>query len=721
MVQVTPANNCQDARDGATTSVELLNALNDGNGMAIGFNQDYHVQFRLVSLIAGNAGQLGGDVYGQHHEAVLKAALTKLNPQYIVGTCSFAAAYEKQAALDHQTMVLAQVGPPGFYNNNPPNPYLFGVHINSDEYPIPTVRALGFRAAAMNQNFNNPQQQREPPEDLPVPTGREGQTTLQGKEGSFWLQDNSEDGMTKDGYDNMTLNSLGEPTNATTSTNSNVELTKQAVRVIYRTKSEFFNSTCQSALQALREFGFTDLIEVAYDPDADDNEDGTANQFDEAWLRDRADEICPPQGENRQQGWNPAIFACVLTEHDILLPRWKENGCQPLSLWMTPATWGWAEANKGLVPFMQGGGQWHEAFTYSDRFFDSGRDVLAYNQEKFGYYGSYDTVVAYAIPMIYAEHIETFYRVVDDPDPITDFATEEGYELLRRAMVVLNTETIFGPVSYNDNQRNVGRGAAGTQWQPDGSNSNSFKNVLVSPFLQAEADAVIPAPCAVDCNQGQFVNETIIVTAEAILGSKCSLCPVDTFTPTPNQQTQCNVCFGESSTDGATGEASCFVQNDNLLTPGVLAFGYFAACVTWALSLFFIGWLFVNRKDPVVRISQIEFLLLICIGTLFSSSTIIALSFQAGSEEDTTAASHACQAAPFLYTFGWVLQYGSLTAKSMRLHKIMNNPQMLRIKVTVYETAAILAAILAVDMIVVTAWTIVQPLEVSFNFVFGGM
>ena len=198
--------------------------------------------------------------------------------------------------------------------------------------------------------------------------------------------------------------------------------------------------------------------------------------------------------------------------------------------------------------------------------------------------------------MIFAEHLESFYRVVDDPDPATDFATEEGYERLRRAMVVLTTETIFGPLTFDDHQRNNGRGAAGTQWQVDTTtitsssstnNETTYRNVLVAPTAEAEADVIIPAPSAVNCSPGYFVNETLVATGGAILGNKCDLCPVDTFTATPNQQLQCHACPEGSSTGGSTGESFCVQEQDNLLSPATLGFGYMAACITFLLSFVF--------------------------------------------------------------------------------------------------------------------------------------
>ena len=63
LVQATPSN-CHNHRDGAVTSVKLLNADNDGKGMAIGHMNDHHVKFRLISIVGGNPNNIGVSYYG---------------------------------------------------------------------------------------------------------------------------------------------------------------------------------------------------------------------------------------------------------------------------------------------------------------------------------------------------------------------------------------------------------------------------------------------------------------------------------------------------------------------------------------------------------------------------------------------------------------------------------------------------------------------------------
>ena len=124
-----------------------------------------------------------------------------------------------------------------------------------------------------------------------------------------------------------------------------------------------------------------------------------------------------------------------------------------MSSQFTTATWGWATDNPNAIPYFLGGGQWHSNFLYSDKFFESGQAVLeAHGLDKFGYSGSYDHVVSYAMPMLIVELITSFFRIADTPN-VTD-VFQNRYEELRRAFVNMQANTIFGPVSFNQYQRN---------------------------------------------------------------------------------------------------------------------------------------------------------------------------------------------------------------------------------------------------------------------------
>jgi len=71
---------------------------------------------------------------------------------------------------------------------------------------------------------------------------------------------------------------------------------------------------------------------------------------------------------------------------------------------------------------------------------------------------------------------------------------------------------------------------------------------------------------------------------------------------------------------GKTGSDQCIVYEDILLTAGILVFGYVASSISWILSIGFSVRMVWNRQDPIVKVSQIEFLALIFVGAIISSS-----------------------------------------------------------------------------------------------------
>jgi hypothetical protein len=69
-------------------------------------------------------------------------------------------------------------------------------------------------------------------------------------------------------------------------------LEMQSVKVVYRTKSTFFKSICESAIRYARNAGLTNITEISFDPFADDDEDGVVNAFDKDFLNGVARHFC---------------------------------------------------------------------------------------------------------------------------------------------------------------------------------------------------------------------------------------------------------------------------------------------------------------------------------------------------------------------------------------------------------------------------------------------
>jgi hypothetical protein len=593
--------------------------------------------------------------------------------------------------------------------------YVFGMHVDSDEYAKPALMQLSFMSHNNGDNISN--------NDNLVPfTATASSAKQTGAE---------------------TVKTASSVPKENTTDNEDVEHDEEVqgmvVKVVYRNKSEFFYSTCRAAINEAHALGFSTVEAIEYDPEGDHDGDGIPNSEDDEFIQSLANQVCPPHTSNTN---NPAIFACLTAnEMDTFLQQLRSNRCQPSMLWSTTSTWDWANENIGAVPYIMGGSQWHKNFDYADNYFESGQNLLSHNQRKFGYQGNYDTVVSYAIAMLYASHLQAFFRVVDEPDVEDAFLNR--YEELRRNLVVLNADTLFGPVVFNQNQRNMGRGSAASQWLPYndsgwGSSSGgartrngnggtptttggtelstssfSYFAACVSPLSQAQAITVIPAPIAVPCEAGLFVNGSAIEMQPSLLTDKCSACPVDTYNPSFSiDQQHCEHCLPcplGSTTIGRSGATQCIAHNPQMLSLSVRIVGLILVIIVWLSAAGCLKWLIKFRNDPVVKIGQIQFLVIICVGAVISSSSMLAFGAEAGIGESTRLADIGCRAAPFLYNIGWVLQYSSLTAKTFRLYKLVGENFRRRI-VTAANMYYIIAGSLFCDLAILVAWIVVDPL-----------
>jgi len=657
-------------RDGGMVAIQKLNQDNYGRGAAIGYYRDHYVKFRFVVGIAGNRENIGPEAYETAHQEMLRVLLEDLKPQYILGTSSFDSDLEREWAGLYQTMLMAQVGPQSYYTNaNRSNEYVFGAHIPSEDYGIPAFQALRFDTNAQSQRA------------------------------------------------------------------------QQKIRILYRDRSEFFYSTCRAVYDKAVAEGYYQTKAIEYNPDGDHDQDGLRNHKDIDFLQGLADDACSK--EDAQDSSGIAVWGCFLTdlETNTILQRLRDNGCRLNMLWLTVASWEWPEKFPEMVPHVQSGGQWHQSMKFSDEYFGSGQEMIDYMTDEFGYVPSYGALGAYHAVYLMYKNVQSFFKGKDAPQVQATFDDPGAYEELRRSMMDLSLpHTLYGPTSFDEYRRNAGRGSAGMQWglpardegmslprtgnavsvnithdgddEDDVSTSETYALLLVSPIDQATAAVVFPAPASKDCPPGSFVNESNVIYNPDLLGNKCDLCPVNTFHETVNADTFCHVCVAGSYTDEQRGATICVELEDNMIPLGLLIFGYFVVAVVFACSIGFAIWTIRHREDPVVRIGQKEFLLLISLGPLISTSSIIAFTIQAGSLEDETAATRACTALPFLYATGWILQYGSLSAKSYRMYHTMKAAENMEGKtVTAADMYKIIILLLLLNWAIIIPWTILDPLE----------
>jgi hypothetical protein len=483
-------------------------------------------------------------------------------------------------------------------------------------------------------------------------------------------------------------------------------LSAQPIRIIYQSEPDFFRSTCQAISDLARKYGFTDTVDYKFDPLADNDNNTVINSLDDAFLINLADSVCAP---GSLTDFFPAIFVCTSGSENVLLNRWRENGCRPVSLWMTQATQKWASDNPDVVPYIQGAAQWHPSFSYADDFYPSGNDFLDRQEQKLGYRGTSDMLVSYSLMTLFSKHIYWFNRNVDNPTVEEDFGSETGYESLRRNMMVVKADTLFGPFYIPVNQmQNGGRDPAGTQWLPDAQLNNSILNKCTSPSSEADSAIEIPSPTSDACEPGASVSLGAIQQEPRLLISKCFACDVDTFSPSIGES--CLPCPNGSSTNQETGATACVFTDDNILSRSLLSMAFMFVCITWSLALSMLAWILRHKDDQIVKTSRTYMFLMIG-GAMLSTTALMTMSFDAGTGSSSTMATIGCQLSPFLYTIGWGLQMGSVAGLAYPVSRRAWNPH--TNSFVEPRSAWPLYITVSFDTLVCILWTLLSPKEYS--------
>jgi len=108
--------------------------------------------------------------------------------------------------------------------------------------------------------------------------------------------------------------------------------------------------------------------------------------------------------------------------------------------------------------------------------------------------------------------------------------------------------------------------------------------------------------------------------------------------------------------------------DENIVSDVRLSFGYALRTAAMLFSICSILWTLYFRAKAVIIASQSEFLILLCMGSFISASTILPLSFQGRRSHDSV--NVACMAMPWLFFVGFSITYGTLFAKTLCINKV---------------------------------------------------
>lgn len=139
---------CSNHRNGPALAVAKINALNDGRGFALGFDQGTYVSFNLTSLTISPDIVVSSPEYVVQHQLYIQQ-LVAAGVDLFIGSCSQGSEAERDMIDAANKILTAQVGPDKFYEDaklkNQTN--VFGAHVSSYRYTFPFLQLAKARGA----------------------------------------------------------------------------------------------------------------------------------------------------------------------------------------------------------------------------------------------------------------------------------------------------------------------------------------------------------------------------------------------------------------------------------------------------------------------------------------------------------------------------------------------------------------------------------------------
>lgn len=168
----------------------------------------------------------------------------------------------------------------------------------------------------------------------------------------------------------------------------------------------------------------------------------------------------------------------------------------------------------------------------------------------------------------------------------------------------------------------------------------------------------------------------------------------------------CNLMFPSGST--IPPDSLPPVQEElNLIPLGVSIFVWILAGAVILLALGFAAWTYICRDKPVVRASQPAFLVILCVGTILVAFDMVFVPFQ-----DPPMSHVPCMASAWFLAIGFTTVFSALFAKTWRILRVYGNARRFRrVAVRARDVVWPIALLLALNVVVLSLWTTLDPLE----------
>jgi gamma-aminobutyric acid type B receptor len=128
-----------------------------------------------------------------------------------------------------------------------------------------------------------------------------------------------------------------------------------------------------------------------------------------------------------------------------------------------------------------------------------------------------------------------------------------------------------------------------------------------------------------------------------------------------------------------------------------------------------VGWTLKYRTSVVIRAAQPFFLIMVASGVLIMASSLVPLSFDDGGDlepESHTWSVGVCMSVPWLAFTGFTVAFSALFSKTWRVNRLFKaKAGHTRIKLSAGDVLAPFAFLLGCNILVLTLWTVLDPLE----------
>lgn len=174
------------------------------------------------------------------------------------------------------------------------------------------------------------------------------------------------------------------------------------------------------------------------------------------------------------------------------------------------------------------------------------------------------------------------------------------------------------------------------------------------------------------------------------------------------KQTGYTIVFNDGTTD-IPPDLPPVILTYNFISGPAKIFGFSLAAIILVSAVAFSLWTKIQHKknNYVVVAAQPLFLQMICAGAFLMGASIIPMGLDRGILGD-----HAtCMTTPWLLSLGWCIVFSSLFSKTLRVNKVFHNPNFRRVIVTTQDVIRPMVAIMALNVILLLAWTLISPLK----------